>query len=46
MQDYKIGVRVENTLSPWFGFGFYNNGEVALVVSFYKWEVSIGKVFK
>lgn len=40
----KFGIRVEKTLSPWFGFGFYGHGENALVISFYKWEISIGKV--
>lgn len=43
---YKKGMRVEKTLSPWFGIGFVNFAEVGLVISFYKWEITIGKVFK
>lgn len=43
---YKFGIRTEKTLCPWFGIGFYGFGEKAVVISFYKWEISIGKVLK
>ena len=45
-EDYKMGIRVAKTLSPWFGFGWTSYSEIGLVVCFYKWEITIGSVYK